>query len=64
MQLINDIRFVFYWRRTDEDLWLVSHPVSLGELIDGDTELELSNGDSLPLSDIDWRRDQVRVAQI
>jgi len=39
--------------------WLVSQPITMGEMIDGNVELELSDGDSLPLNDIDWGNDFV-----
>lgn len=64
MDSINDYMFVFYWRESPKDKFAVSQPVSLGELIDGGVELELDDGGTLPLHDIDWSRDQVKVTQV
>lgn len=64
MNRINDYMFVFYWRESRKDKFAVSQPVSLGELIDRGVELELDDGGSLPLRDINWDSDDVKVAEV
>jgi hypothetical protein len=71
MDSINDYMFVFYWRpvanskyHENPKEWRISQPVSLGELIDGRVELELSDGGSLPVNDINWGEDEVKVTMV
>lgn len=67
---INDLMYVFYWRASKDDPWSISQPITLGEIIDnaeldfGDDENDGEVGGSLPLNDIDWGRDEVRVHQV
>lgn len=64
---INDLMFVFYWRNRSKDDWSISQPITLGEIID-DAELDFGDDDitggSLPLHDIDWGNDEVRVVPV
>lgn len=64
MYEINDLMFVFYWRSDPKDEWLVSQPVTLGELIDGGVEFSFPDESSLPLNDVEWGRDQIRVVPV
>ena len=62
MQGINDIMFVFYYKSGSDKEYYVTQPITLGEIMNGDVEFELSNGDSLPLDDIDWSKDDLKMA--
>lgn len=71
MDNINDYMFVFYWRPPADSKhhenpteWRISQPVSLGELIDGQVELDLHNGESLPMNDINWGEDEFKVSMV
>lgn len=64
MDEINDYMFVFYWKHKSDTEWLISQPVSLGEIIDRDVEFEFMDGESLPIYDIDWENNDVRVVQV
>lgn len=57
---VNDLMYVWYWRNSKDDVWSISAPVTLGEIIDN-CELDFNNGGSLPLSDIEWGRNEVYV---
>lgn len=61
MQSINNIIFVFYYRQKGDDRWEVSQPVTLGEIIDGNVELSLSDESTLPMNDIDWSADELQA---
>lgn len=63
MQGINDVMFVFAIKN-DEGLWDVQEPVTLGEIIDNEVEFSFSNGDTLPLRDIDWGDIEIRMSII
>lgn len=63
MQSINSIWFIFYYRNKKEDSYIVSQPLTLGEILD-DNELEFSDGSTLPFSDVDWADDDLLVAQV
>jgi hypothetical protein len=64
MYKINNYMFVFYWRAMKEDTWLISQPISLGELIDGEVEFSFNDGSSLPVHDIDWCCDEILVTTV
>ena len=64
MDDINDYMFVFYWKNKTDTNWLVSQPVSLGEIIDGEVEFDFMNGECLPINDIDWETDDVKISQV
>jgi hypothetical protein len=64
MDDINDYMFVFYWRGDSKDSWSVSQPVSLGEIMDGGVEFDFHDGGSLPVSDINWATDEVKISQV
>lgn len=61
---LNDEWFVFYWRPSKSVEWLVSQPITMGEIIEGDVELELSDGGSLPLNDVNWGVDFIMYASV
>lgn len=56
---LNDVWYVFYWKADEKDVWQVSQPITMGEIIDGGVELEFPDGDSLPLNDVDWGNDLI-----
>lgn len=69
MKGINSFHFVFYYREQvapgeKENTWLVSQPITLGEIIEGDVELELSDESTLPFNDIDWSNVDMKVVII
>lgn len=63
MQGINDVMIVFAVKN-EEGLWDVQEPVTIGEIIDGDIEFQFTNGDCLPLNDIDWNNIDIRMSII
>lgn len=58
---INERYFVFYWRAEPTDQFQVSQPITIGELIEGQVELEFPDGDTLPLNDVDWGNDDIKM---
>lgn len=68
MKAINDVRFVFYYKQAGKNIgpkeWIVSEPVTLGKLIEGNVELALSDDSTLPLNDVDWANDELQVVII
>lgn len=64
MEKINDIWFIFYWRNSSDEPYLVSQPFTMGEIIEGGIEMEFNDGSSLPINDVDWAGDELLVAQV
>lgn len=63
MQGLNDSLFVFMIKNEAGE-WDVQEPVTLGNIIDREIEFQFSNGDTLPLSDVDWANIEIKMSII